>query len=568
MGRSGPKGYKNSCFKLKGSGMTQVVPISTNQSYVFDRRYQLLNSIGRGHNSIIYKAKRYSENSSTNSQTLFALKIVTGSPRNPERNIDRVQREALGLLASRHPNVLRLIDYVVEGEYCYLVVEYADSGDLKAALERRSSPFLPETVLHIALKVLGGLEAIHNAGIIHRDLKPENLLLFSDGTVKIADFGVCLLPSDDQEIARASSSVGTLDYLAPECLEGAGCSQASDVYCLGVTLYQLLTKRMPFEGQSFAQIVENKVKGNSIPLERFLNNPPPLLNDLFKQAFHSDPDYRFQTVDEFRNAINSYLDGTWVPHGSSTPAPSYVRVREESTEDFADTQAEEESYELGETEQYSDDSEELDFDAELETAGEKDTHIQTDNEISAHKGRFAQLAPLFQKKSLVTASAVILAVIIAVGVKDVFDAEPTVNQLAVKEKSVEDSRAMLSKPEQATSYSGMIYGLLSDSEATPLYVETLKNNSNSLLILGLPGWTPQVIDLKNLQPGQTTSIAANGMQLTFAVENSAAENLEVNLEVENDDRLAATNTRTIFRGTFLEETTGRRGDWVLSPRSY
>ena len=295
------------------------------QNTLFDGSYEILTSVGRGRNSVVYKAKHQRSPEGV----LVALKVLVGCSKDPNINIARMKREALAMLSCVHPNVVKLRDYV-SGELNYLAMEYVSGGDLRSALDERIEPFSVQEATNIVLQILDGLEAIHRAGIIHRDIKPENLLvtgegLASGGTIKIADFGIAFLPTERVALEEASRGIGTFDYLAPETLGDGVCREASDLYSVSVTLYQLLTKQLPFAGQSFAEQISQKMGGAVKPIPERAELDAATYNAFFEQMLSPDVEQRAQSVAEFRKELLALTSGTWKP---SDKARSPKRVLE------------------------------------------------------------------------------------------------------------------------------------------------------------------------------------------------------------------------------------------------
>lgn len=273
---------------------------------IFEGTFELLGAIGRGGNSVVYRAHALpdSRNAAIYPDTL-ALKLFLDTEKHPEENIARVKRESLALLAARHDNVIRVYDYVANPSLCYMTMELAPDGDLKQLLD--TTPLSAQMALRYSLQLLRGLEAIHRVGLLHCDVKPENLLL-SNGTLKISDFGIAVLPTEKRRRLSSLSVQGTMDYLAPELLDGAQVSPQSDLYSAAVTIYELFTNSLPFHGQTLSEVISAKVSGNA---ELFRELPPAARNRLipiFKRALAPQPADRFLNVNDFRRTLESCAD--------------------------------------------------------------------------------------------------------------------------------------------------------------------------------------------------------------------------------------------------------------------
>lgn len=300
--------------------------IKTNEDYIFDGSYEIIAPVGRGRNSIVYKARYFGSDSHNDNHSYLALKVLVGGGKNPALQVRRMKREALAMLSCINRNVIKLVNYVAQDDLCYLAMEFAERGDLKQILDQQRVPFACELVLRLTSQILHGLERIHAVGLLHRDIKPENLLLTDDCVVKIADFGIACLPSESVSMEEANRGIGTFDYLAPEGLEEGLSNQQTDVYSVAVTSYQLLTGHLPFGGASFTEQIANKLESRVTPLDAYLKSYLPLLPQLIQQALTADPAKRFKSAAEFKQAIEALLAGSWQPEPQAInrrqPSPS------------------------------------------------------------------------------------------------------------------------------------------------------------------------------------------------------------------------------------------------------
>ncbi len=298
----------------------------------FDGMYQILATVGHGRSSLVYKARQlngltpFFGNQLPAANGFVALKVLTNNARDPEQNLARMKREALAMQAVNHPSVVRISDFVSNPELCYISMEFADRGDLLSELYRRGKPLPVDTALEYIIQVVSGISAIHATGIVHRDIKPENILLSSDGRVKIADFSVAYLPSHNNEVIdETRGSVGTFEYLAPECLCTTGASFDSDLYSAAITLYQLITGSLPFAGISIAESVHNKMSGTRTPLSSFTGRAMLPLERFFNRALAIKPADRFSTPEDFIAALTDLRGSSIKPAYQSSQFKSLTR---------------------------------------------------------------------------------------------------------------------------------------------------------------------------------------------------------------------------------------------------
>ncbi len=276
-----------------------IKTLNQKQNSVFDGAYEIERTIGRGRHSVVYKANRLPSKVHKTASTEVALKVLTGSSKNPELNRARMKREAVAMLSCRHPNIVQLYDFVSSKDLYYLSMEFCPGGDFNDRIKELGRQLTVEEALLAISEVLAGIEVIHKAGIIHRDIKPENLLIGEKGETKIADFGIASIPSEDLPIEDTERGVGTFDFLAPELLEQGICSASSDLYSTGVTLFWLLTGHSPHQGLSLTESLEKKLSNTRPRIANIIPDAPRSLDILLDKALHPDPSKRFHTADEF-----------------------------------------------------------------------------------------------------------------------------------------------------------------------------------------------------------------------------------------------------------------------------
>lgn len=215
--------------------------------------------------------------------------------------VRRFRQEAIAAARLNHPGIVGVYDTCSDGDHEAIVMELLDATTLRQLLDERGA-LDPATTRRIGLRLLDALEAAHRAGLVHRDVKPSNVLLCTDGRVKIADFGIA--KADDQtELTRDGALVGTASYLAPEQLTGGEVDGRADLYSLGLVLYECLTGRLPFQGDTGAAVALARLHHDPLDPRRLRANVPPALASAIMRALARDPDQRFPSAAAFRAAL-------------------------------------------------------------------------------------------------------------------------------------------------------------------------------------------------------------------------------------------------------------------------
>jgi len=259
--------------------------------------YRVLQLIGRGAMGVVYKAL------DVNLDRTVAVKVMSAEARNDPDFVERFRQEARLQGALNHPNVALLFDYFIHDGAPVAVMEFIDGESLEQWIRRRG-PVPAHECVPVFKQALRGVAAAHRAGIIHRDLKPGNLMVTRDGTVKVMDFGI----AKRQGAAGAthvSTSIGTTLYMAPEQILGRAIDCRTDVYALGITLYELLSGRPPFDPRGKAQYMILNAHVNDLPEPPTVHCreiPQPLV-DAVMRALAKDPAARFQSADDFMHAL-------------------------------------------------------------------------------------------------------------------------------------------------------------------------------------------------------------------------------------------------------------------------
>lgn len=258
-------------------------------------RYRLVNELGRGGMAQVFEAV---------DETLdrrVAVKVLHPHLAADDTFVTRFRQEAIAAARLTHPGIVGVYDTCSDGTHEAIVMELLDARTLREVLDERGT-LDTESVRRIGLRLLDALEAAHNSGLVHRDIKPSNILLCTDGRVKIADFGIAKA-EDHTEITREGSLVGTASYLSPEQLEGASVDRRSDLYSLGLVLYECLVGRIPFEGDSGAAVALARLHVDPVDPRGYRADVPPSLATTVMRALRRDPAERFGDAAEFKAAL-------------------------------------------------------------------------------------------------------------------------------------------------------------------------------------------------------------------------------------------------------------------------
>ncbi|HVD85985.1 MAG TPA: protein kinase [Solirubrobacterales bacterium] len=271
-------------------------------------RYETGERLGTGGMSNVYKATdRILERT-------VAVKVLAEHLSDDERFVARFRREALAVAKLIHPNIVQVYDTGVDEGRHYIVMEYVE-GRSGAQILQRSGPVEAEIAAEIGAQACAGLDYAHRRGIIHRDVKPGNLMIVGGPVgggaqlaVKLTDFGIARA-IEQTRITQVGSVVGTAAYLAPEQVRGEEATPATDVYALGVVLYQFLTGRLPYEGSSLAELAVRQQNEKPLPPNTYNSEVPETLGAAVLRALEGDPNRRYASAEELATGLRLGLQG-------------------------------------------------------------------------------------------------------------------------------------------------------------------------------------------------------------------------------------------------------------------
>jgi eukaryotic-like serine/threonine-protein kinase len=263
-------------------------------------RYGLEEVVGHGGMSTVYKAH------DTLLERNVALKILHQQYNEDEDFVERFKREARSVAQLQHPNIVTVIDRGEEDGRQYIVFEYIDGENLKELVVRKGRLDVREA-LEIALEIARGLGFAHDHGLVHRDVKPQNVLLNGDGGAKVTDFGIARSLDVDRGVTQTGTVLGTSNYIAPEQASGQPVDAHTDVYSLGIVLYEMLTGELPFPGENFVAVAMKHIQEPSPSVLDVRGDVPLRVAEIIDRALEKDPEQRFPTMDAFADEIEANL---------------------------------------------------------------------------------------------------------------------------------------------------------------------------------------------------------------------------------------------------------------------
>jgi eukaryotic-like serine/threonine-protein kinase len=276
-------------------------------STIIDGRYRVLHRVGSGGMADVVCAEDLQLGRNV------AIKLLHRRFAQDDEFVERFRREASSAAGLQHPNVVAVYDRGAWDDTYYIAMEYLEGRTLKR-LVQEEAPLAPARAIDLAVQILRAARFAHKRGIIHRDLKPHNVIIDADGRAKVTDFGIAKAGASD--MTQTGSIMGTAQYLSPEQAQGHAVSAASDLYSVGIILYEMLTGRVPFEGESAVTIALKQVGEAPVPPSAYNPQIPPALEAVILRALEKDPARRFADADEFIAALERAGHG--IAPGSAT----------------------------------------------------------------------------------------------------------------------------------------------------------------------------------------------------------------------------------------------------------
>ena len=302
-------------------------------------RYQIIRTIGEGGMANVYLAY------DTILDRNVAVKILRGDLAEDEKFVRKFQREAISSSSLSHPNIVEMYDVGEDDGRYFIVMEYVEGITLKSLIKRRGNLTLSE-VIDIMMQLTSGIACAHDSYIIHRDIKPQNVLILDDGRVKITDFGIAMALNSN-ELTQTNSVMGSVHYLPPEQANGTGATVKSDIYSLGILMYELVTGKLPFKGESAVEIAIKQMKEPIPSITEENPNIPQSVENIILKASAKNPKNRYESArDMYDDLVTCINEDRLTEAKYSYPYPEFeeekkpVKVSKEKRNEEKNVQTE------------------------------------------------------------------------------------------------------------------------------------------------------------------------------------------------------------------------------------
>ena len=288
-----------------------------NPGMMISDRYEIIDRVGSGGMADVYKAKCHRLN------RYVAIKVLKQEYSSDAKFVAKFRAEAQSVAGLSHPNIVNVYDVGEDNGLHYIVMELVEGITLKKFIEKKGKLDVKE-VVGIGIQIAQGMEAAHNNHIIHRDIKPQNIIISKEGKVKVTDFGIAKAATSN---TITSNAMGSVHYISPEQARGGYSDEKSDIYSLGVTLYEMLSGKVPFEGESTVTVALAHIQDEAVPLQQIDPNIPLSLSKIVQKCMQKKPDMRYMSSAALISDLKRSL---------SEPDGAYVNIVDDE-DDFSPT---------------------------------------------------------------------------------------------------------------------------------------------------------------------------------------------------------------------------------------
>jgi len=282
------------------------------ESRLLNNRYLILEQLGKGGMAIVYRSR------DTMLERSVAVKVMRESYSRDPAFLGRFRQEAKAAANLSHPNIVTVHDFGLDKGQLFIVMEYVPGTDLKTLIKQRGR-FTAEEAIPLLIQACAGIGYAHRAGLVHCDVKPQNILVTPDMRLKVTDFGIARALSTIHPEEQSEIIWGSPQYFSPEQASGAAPSPASDVYSLGVIMYEMLTGSLPFHADTAVELAQLHIEAEPVPIVEMLPDIPPVLEQILTKVLSKEPSQRYRTADQLGRVLMTFGNAKSAPALSLTP---------------------------------------------------------------------------------------------------------------------------------------------------------------------------------------------------------------------------------------------------------
>jgi serine/threonine protein kinase len=279
---------------------------------LLNNRYLLLEQLGKGGMAFVYRAR------DTMLERLVSVKVLREKYSREPAFQERFRQEAKAAANLSHPNIVTVHDFGLDKGQLFIVMEYVPGTDLKTLINQRGR-FTPEEAVPLLIQACAGLGYAHRAGLVHCDVKPQNMLVAPDMRLKVTDFGIARALATIRPEEQSDIVWGSPQYFSPEQASGAAPSPASDVYSLGIIMYEMLTGSLPFHADTVGELARMHKEAEPVPISEILPNIPPVLEQIVTKVLSKEPSQRYRTADQLGRVLLNFGNAKSSPALTLTP---------------------------------------------------------------------------------------------------------------------------------------------------------------------------------------------------------------------------------------------------------
>lgn len=362
------------------------------------KRYEIIDKIGAGGMADVYKGKDHMLN------RYIAVKVLKKEFREDENFVRKFRSEAQAAAGLMHPNIVNVYDVGEDRGLYYMVMELVEGITLKEYIDRKTRLSFKE-VISIAIQVCSGIEAAHNQHIIHRDIKPHNIIISKDGKVKVTDFGIARMTTSN---TVSTNAMGSVHYTSPEQARGGYSDAKSDIYSVGITLYEMVTGQVPFNGESTVEVAVKHLQEEIVPPSELVPDIPYSLEQIILKCTQKNSERRYSTTGELIQDLKHSLvdpDGDFVEMIPLRNADTVI-ISESELDDIRNSYSDDEDYGYEDDDDYDDDYE---YDDDYDDDDDDDAKAHSSDDVNPRMNKVMKIL------TIVVAVIIVLVLGLVVG---------------------------------------------------------------------------------------------------------------------------------------------------------